>query len=286
MSDKVTLVWNRTKDSSWEVDWIEYLFRNVPHDTVENNADHSLFYDNSIIIDTIRWAPYHDQYLQGMQQRGYRFGLIDLSEETRRDPIHSYDLAEFVLRQHWRADVGENVVTIPLGYNKGFAELDHNPTAAQRQHTWAFVGQRWDQTRELMRQHMTTVPNGKIHVAEDDAKRLTPQDMSEIYRNSIFVPAPHGWFSVDTFRATEALEAGCIPITEASDYWVNLYGEAPPYIQISHWSHAPRIIDSLMKDPQALEELRLRCYNWWCETKKLTTRQVEYLSNYLLDNTL
>jgi hypothetical protein len=274
--EKITLVWNRSQDSSWETDWIEYLFRNIPHDTVENPL-HDRYWDRCVIIDTIRWAPYHDGYLKGLQERGYRFALIDLSEETRQDPVHSYDLAEFVLRQHWRGGLADHVLNIPLGYNKGFADITHNPPARQRSYTWAFVGQRWDQTREQMKTAMLTVPNGKIHVASDPSQRLDPVDMSGIYRDSIFVPAPHGWFSVDTFRATEALEAGCIPITDASDYWVKLYGEVPPYPQLNNWAQAPALINHLMANPEALEALRLRCHDWWCETKDLVTSQVEYL---------
>ena len=273
---KLTLVWNRPKDKSWEPDWIEYLFRNIPHDTVEN-PNHDQFYDNSIVIDTVRWADYHDQYCAELVNRGFNYAVIDLSDETRNSSTASYSAAAFVLRNYYRPGMEEHVLHIPLGYNTGFAAVTDNPPASKRTNTWAWVGQRWDETREQMKIAMLTVPNGDIHVAADESQRLTPSAMSKIYRNSIFVPAPHGWFVIDSFRVTEALEAGCIPIVEDSDYWQQLYGEQPPFITVNNWAQAPAIINSLLVDPIALEQLRTTCYNWWRDTKDLVTQQVEYL---------
>ena len=275
--EKITLVWNRPRTASWEPDWIEYLFRNIPHDTVDNpNRDQ--YWNKSVVIDTIRWSNQeHDAYCAQLVDSGYEYAVIDLSDETRSSSTASYDRANFVLRNYYRPGMDEHVLHIPLGYNTGFTTVTDNPPATERTNTWAWVGQRWDQTREQMRSAMMTIPDGKIHVAADESERLTPADMSKIYRNSIFVPAPHGWFVIDSFRVTEALEAGCIPIVERSDYWQNLYGEEPPFIQVSNWAEVPYVVNALLRDPVMLEELRLRCYNWWLGTKDLVTQQVEYL---------
>ena len=274
--EKIKLVWNRSRESSWEPDWIEYLFRNIPHDTVEN-LNHDQYWNNCIVVDTVKWADYHDAYCAELVNRGYQYAVIDLSDETRNSSTVSYAEANFVLRNYFRPGLADHVLHFPLGYNKGFATIAENPPADKRQYTWAFVGQRWDQTRENMRQNMIAIPDGKIHVAENESFKLDPVDMSRIYRDSIFVPAPHGWWVIDSFRVTEALEAGCIPIVETSDYWQNLYGEQPPFPQINNWAYAPVVIKQLMEDPVKLEELRLRCCQWWCETKELVTSQVEYL---------
>lgn len=277
--EKITLVWNRPRTASWEPDWIEYLFRNIPHDTVDN-PDRDQYWNKSIVIDTIRWSnAEHDAYCAELVNRGYEYAVVDLSDETRSSSIASYDRANFVLRNYYRAGLDEHVLHIPLGYNTGFTTITDNPPAAERTNSWAWVGQRWDQTREQMRSAMMTVPNGEIRVAADESQRLTPADMSKIYRNSIFVPAPHGWFVIDSFRVTEALEAGCIPIVEVSDYWQNLYGEEPPFIQVGNWAEVPHVVNALLRDPKMLEESRLRCYNWWLGTKELVTQQVEYLVN-------
>jgi hypothetical protein len=278
---KITLVWNRARSNSWETDWIEYLFRNIPHDTVDN-PDHDQYWDNSVVIDTVRWADYHDRYCAELVDKKYKYAVIDLSDEVRNSSTHSYTDAEFVLRNYCRPGLEDHVLHIPLGYNTGFTNVTDNPPASERSNNWAFVGQRWDEIRERMRDCMMTVPRNKIHIAQDESARLTPAEMSKIYRDSIFVPAPRGWFIIDSFRVTEALEAGCIPIVESSDYWGELYGEVPPFIQINNWAQAPGIVTQLLADPQALEELRLSCYTWWTETKDLVTSQVEYLVNETL----
>lgn len=274
--EKITLVWNRSRATSWEPDWIEYLFRNIPHDTVEN-LNHDQYWNNCVVIDTVKWADYHDSYCAELVRQGMEYAVIDLSDETRNSSTASYDSANFVLRNYYRPNMANHVLHIPLGYNTGFTTVSDNPPADKRSHVWAFVGQRWDQTRQQMREYMMSVPGGKIHVAENESYRLSPVDMSRVYRDSVFVPAPHGWFVIDSFRVTEALEAGCIPIVETSDYWTKLYGEVPPFPQINNWSQAPGMIRNLLANPAELEALRLRCHSWWCETKDLVTSQVEYL---------
>lgn len=286
MEKKLTLVWNRKMDASWQVDWIEYLFRNIPHDTVEN-TDHNLFYDNSIIIDTIRWAPHHNEYIYKLSEKGYKFALYDLSDELLNSPIDTYSNAMFVLRELYRPNMPDHVLHIPCGYNTGFASISDNPTSQERSYTWSFVGNRMDATREKMKTNMNNVDHGYFYSGTDhEMKTITPAEMSKIYRNSKFIPCPHGWFIIDTFRVTEALEAGAIPIVDASDYWQNLYGEVPPFIQINDWNDAPTIVNSLLNNPEKLEELRLSCYNWWCAVKEDATVEVESLAEQMLDHVL
>ena len=277
---KITLLWNRPKEIFWDVDWIEYLFRNIPHDSVENDSEHSLYFDRCVIVDTIQWAPHHDEYINNMNAKGYQYALVHLSDEICSAPVHTYDRAKFVLRNYLRSGLPKNVAYFPLCYNNGVADLTENPPANERKNTWAFIGQRWDNTREAMKAAMTIVPNGMLHVTlPDGANRMSPRDMSKIYRDTIFVPSPRGWFIIDSCRVSESLESGCIPIVDADQYWADLYGEVPPFIQVSDWNQAPAIVNRLLKNPKELEELRLRCYNWWCAVKDRTTQQVENLVN-------
>jgi hypothetical protein len=272
--NKLTIVWNRARSASWESTWIEYLFRNIPHKTIEN-LDHTQFIDNSIIVDSICWAPYHNQYCQEMHNRGYKFGIIHLTDESTRDNIDSYQHAKFVLRNYYREGTLNKVLHIPLGYNDNFADLTDNPTAKERKYIWSYVGERWDHNRNIMAGAMRTVPNGNLYVVHHSGPRMSVVDMSRLYRESIFIPCPRGAISIDSFRVTEALEAGCIPIVEKSDYWAKMHGPNPPLIQISNWQEAPIIINELIKDPNRLEMIRLSCKQWWEDRKLELTEQVE-----------
>lgn len=270
---ELTIVWQRARSSVWEDDWVEYLFKDIPHTTIEN-LDHSLYIDNSVIVDAICWAPYHNDYISNLKAKNYKFGLVHLTDESRADDISSYQDCKFVLRNYYRESVPEHVMHIPLGWNTGFADIADNKSAMDRTHLWAFVGARWDQNRNEMTGAMNSVPGGKIYVANHHGPRLTPLEMSRIYRDSIFIPCPRGALVMDNFRVTEALEAGCIPIVEKSQYWTDMHGRDFPAIQIDRWSDVPTIIEGLMLNLSNVEALRIRCKMWWESRKFHTVKSV------------
>jgi hypothetical protein len=273
---ELTIVWQCAKQHMWEAEWIEYLFRNIPHRTIEN-LDHSLFIDNSVIVDALCGAPYHNAYIAEMTKRNLNFGMIHLVDENLASDISSYEDCKFVLRNYYRGPMPDHVITIPLGYNAGFTEHTENPPAKQREFTWACVVERLDQNRNTMAEVMSSVPNGNLYIANRNGPRLTPAEMSKIYRDSVFIPCPSGRIIMDSFRTTEALEAGCIPIVERSDYWVNMYGSDFPAIHINSWHEVPDIINQYMQDPTGLDILRNKCYNWWTARKDSVTKNVTEL---------
>lgn len=272
--NELTIVWNRARSASWESTWIEYLFRNIPHQTIEN-LDHGQFIDNSVIVDSICWAPYHNNYCDQLKAKGYKFGIIHLTDESTRDNIDSYRHAEFVLRNYYREEMPSNVLHIPLGYNDNFTDVKDNLPISERTWIWSYVGERWDHNRNAMASSMRNVPNGNLYVVNHSGPRLSVIEMSKIYRNSIFVPCPRGAISMDNFRVTEALEAGCIPIVEKHPYWEKIHGPNPPLIQINNWAEVPEIIKNLMSDTFRLESIRLTCHRWWEERKASLTEHIE-----------
>jgi hypothetical protein len=274
--NELTIVWQRARSSVWEDNWVEYLFRNIPHKTIEN-VDHTLYLDNSVIVDALCWAPYHNDYIKEMTNRGLKFGLIHLTDEGRNADISSYNDCKFVLRNYYKGLAAEHVMDIPLGWNSGFTDVTGNKTSMDRKFIWACVAARWDQNRNNMVNAMSTVPNGSLYIADHHGPRLSPMQMSEMYRDSIFIPCPSGAIIIDNFRVTEALEAGCIPIVERSDYWKQMHGEDVPFIQIDNWKQATDVINNLLKNPSKLEALRILCKMWWESRKHLLTNSVTEL---------
>lgn len=270
---EITIVWQRAKKNSWEDTWIEYLFRNIPHTTIEN-LDHTQFIDNCVLVEAICWAPYHNSYVEQLAAKGYNFGLVHLTDESTRDNIDSYRHCKFVLRNYYRGHIADNVMHIPLGWNDGFIDVSSNDSVFGRKNVWSFVGERWDHNRNIMASEMSKIPGGNLYVVNHSGPRLNPTEMSKIYRNSIFVPCPRGAISMDSFRVTEALEAGCIPIVERSDYWANMHGQDVPILQINNWTEAPALVNGLLQNQQQLEELRLKCNNWWNSKKDIITSNV------------
>jgi len=184
----------------------------------------------------------------------------------------------------YRPDVVGNVLQIPLGFSKGFNVTSPNLKSTERRLLWSFVGHRWDPTRQAMYEEMKNIGPGLCHVVGQTGERMSVHDMSNVYKDSIFVPAPRGWFTIDTYRVTEALEAGCIPIIEASDYWRQLYREEIPCIKICQWgdTQALRIVSSMASNADYLEGIRVQCSDWWTTIKQRTTDEVEELVEKLL----
>ena len=118
--NKITIVWQRPKNATWETDWIHWLFSDIT-DNIVDNLDHSLYLDNSVLIDCLVWAPYHNNYAREMRRRGLRFGLVHLTDEGSDNDISSYTDCDFVIRMFMRKCIQDYVLTIPIGYTSGTA---------------------------------------------------------------------------------------------------------------------------------------------------------------------
>ena len=275
---ELTIVWQRDKAGHWEYEWIEYLFQNIPHRTIDN-LDHSQYIDNSVLIESICWAPYHNEYCKEMKRRGYKFGLMHLTDENSITDASSYADCNFVLRNYYRAGMADHVLQVPLGYNSGFNEHTDNNPIINRPLTWSSVLRRWDGNRQQMAQQMQQMPYGKLYVAEQMGPSLSPADMSRIYRDSIFVICPNGALTPDSFRVTEALQAGCIPVVQKSDYWFKAYGPDFPAVQVDDWANTPTVLFNMLLSAKGLEEKRLQCDTWWTKTKAAAVQGVTDLYN-------
>jgi hypothetical protein len=125
-------------------------------------------------------------------------------------------------------------------------------------------------TRPLMAEYMSKITNGIGYFKKCgenwgafQGHALTPAQLAEMYNNSIFVPCPQGNQSIDSFRVTEALQSGALPIVERSKYWSDLFGQDHPLIELDSWDQAPAIIANLTQDYTLLEQKRSATYAWW-----------------------
>ena len=121
----------------------------------------------------------------------------------------------------------------------------------------------------------------------------------ETLTNAIFCPAPTGWWHPDSFRFTEAIEAGCFPLVDGKpdsydyvikyywrDHWFPYFGvqeETKPFIEhIDSWASVPAWIEEQLKDKDALELKRQQMVRWWSGFKEgLTCKLAVRLSQEL-----
>jgi len=106
---------------------------------------------------------------------------------------------------------------------------------------------------------------------------------------TLCAPGISNTLSGDTFRVTEALECGSIPIVIAGlnskniVYWESLYGVVPPFVIGETWEDAFEKTMQLLSDPEQCEKVRLTCYDFWQNYKKQFGEHIGTLSKqYLL----
>jgi hypothetical protein len=259
------LVWLCGKDSSWECDWIDYLFEGV-------DADGTIVVYNST-ADIASYLLHHGPVL----------GLVHLSDEWGKDPVDHYSRAKYILRNYYK-DLGSNVINFPLGWMRTFPYTLTPKTVKDRRYVWSFSGHVDKTTRPEMTHWMSTVEGGRGYFKKCgenwgpfEGHALDPHQLADLYNNSYFVPCPQGNYSIDSFRVTEALQAGALPIVERSEYWSNLFGQDHPLIELDSWDQAPSIIANLTQDYTLLEQKRSAAYSWWikyCDNLKNNIRKI------------
>lgn len=91
-------------------------------------------------------------------------------------------------------------------------------------------------------------------------------------------PAPSGPRSVDTFRAYEALEQGCVPLVDRATpagenhYWEFVYDEVPFPI-IEDWEIVGGIIEDMLPYRHLMSA---RCSAWWQQRKREMTWRLRH----------
>jgi hypothetical protein len=282
------------RENYWETDWVRYLLSGL-NCTEIIDGRYEQFHDGCIVLDN-RIDPQKTGYYFEMMKRGHRFGLFHLSDEQFYDDCSAYSFANFVLRNYWARAFADDkrVLVVPLGMMNGF-RIETQKPARERNHVWAFAGNAKKSTRAQMLAAMSTISGGFYHGtygteppahpigdASDLKAPLAVADYARLMSEAIFAPCPAGWENLDSFRLCEAFEAGCIPIVEKRptyDYFRYLMG-AHPALAIESWSETPALIQALMDNPEALEEKRVLCANWW---RTFKTSIVARVRNHVLD---
>ncbi len=290
-NESINLIWiSGSPEGSWEEDWIQEMLSEVQadiHTIVDGN--HEVFLDKSIIVTSHPNKEKYQEYFSEYKKRGLKFGVIHLSDETYDHPCDFYDGVPFVIRNYWHKKFAnaQNVSFLALGYKRTFWDgfTGHIKKAEERKYNWSFAGQIKKSTRVSMIKNMRKIPHYHIHEIFDfnSPDALSASNYRDLLLESIFVPCPRGWWNLDSFRLSEALECGCIPIVEKSplDYFSKLFGTSYPFPSLTSWKELQKIIRPLLEDPERLEQLRLDCYNWWMNYK---ASEKKHIANLVHDN--
>ncbi len=282
--EPINLIWlGGGPEGSWEEDWIHEMLSEVKADfqTIVD-IDHAVFLDRSIIVSSAPNMEKYKQYFSEYSKRNLRFGIIHISDEGYSHPCDFYQYAQFIVRNYWHKKFAgqKNLLFFPLGYKRKFwhsFQGELKPSFS-RKFTWSFAGQISKSSRISMIGNMKKIPGYFIHETSTfNAPECLPiAAYRDLMLESIFMPCPRGWWNLDSFRLSEALECGCIPIVEKTpfDYFAKLFDGPYPFLAVENWEEVPHLMKTLLADPERLEQLRLDCYHWWLEYKKNLEKKI------------
>jgi len=97
--------------------------------------------------------------------------------------------------------------------------------------------------------------------------KILPQELYEIYSNSIFVINGRGNHSLDCFRIYESICSGAIPVIVASEKEINdtfYYNDYKPFfIYDVSWEKALEQCLFLLKNKEKLQTIQNINLKWW-----------------------
>jgi len=213
--------------------------------------------------------------------------IIHLSDEWHNKPVYN-ELAKhtkLLLRQHYHENYPQypNIGYIPLGYIKNMLP-DIISTKLQlkiaryRKYNWSFVGT-IKTDRKKMIDTFRNIPQYYL-----PNKFVKPNEMAQIYMDSIFVPNGKGNVRLDCFRLYEASLCGAIPIVVGDTKEIEntfKYEENPPWIFANNWDQAYQQCQLLLKDKKKIESIQKNIVKWWRERVKNIVNQI---NKYLIEN--
>lgn len=170
---------------------------------------------------------------------------------------------------------------IPGGWYPGTRDLlrrCRDLALATRGYDWMFMGQVTDANprREEFARIVRDVPGGFLRATPGYLQGVAPQVYFQIMADSKVVACPSGPMTVDTARTLEALEAGCVPVSdlisgrgEVYDYWTLLFGEGHPLRSVSDWAGFRSVLREILEGGWVEESNRT--FAFWQGWKRNTS---------------
>ena len=268
-----------------ERDWIEYLLSDFQLEHVVPESYPIPLSDQTIYVISTNVTPLSalPHHLQGLRPRGGAaagVGLLHLSDEWYGQDYGYYCDFDFVLRNHFSRKLEKpGLLQFPLGLPRIQPGRRINPQTSRR-YAWSFCGNRVASRFEMLATFSGLEPAYVL----PQGQRIPPAEFQEVLAQSKFVPCPMGNVMLETWRAYEALEAGCIPLLERRttlDYYRNLLGDHP-IPTFSSWRDARRFVCREVQKPEQLDRRQAELAEWWRGAKEAWRQRVaEFVRNGL-----
>lgn len=143
------------------------------------------------------------------------------------------------------------------------------PYGVERPLDWYFSGQVTHARREECVEAARYIPNGLLNETAGFTQGFEYSEYLRRMASARVALAPSGPATPCSFRLHEALEAGCVPIVDASSpghpsgYWDMVYPDRP-FPVLESWSELPVVMAEVLADWSALSG---ECRTWWQHKK-------------------
>lgn len=163
------------------------------------------------------------------------------------------------------------------GYPQDARELIAREGPHTRTLDWFFAGQITHIRRQRLHRILENLPRGELVATEGFTQGLPRDEFYSTLADCKVAPCPSGPLSVDSFRAYEALEAGCVPVLDARtpdvimpQHWHMVFDGEPPIPIVQQWDELPGIVrDTVEKWP--VQSNRIQA--WWSQQKRRWSRR-------------
>ena len=249
------------KYSTWEYDFFKNdIFKKDLYDIkinfilFDNNTEINNNDEHNIIITNCS-CPLN--FLENMIKKLRPFIIFHLSDEEGKD-IKYYNLYSrynikclFHQYNFERVDYKINHFQIPLGYvsdflsNKSYSnckQIEYN-----KKYDFSFIGSLKSDRIEMLHKFYNNFENNFIYTgitnwSNPKNQNIKPNELFNIYKDSLFIPIGRGNKSLDCFRLYEAIVSGTIPVICGPIEEINVtfnFNNKKPYIIIAdNWDRA------------------------------------------------
>ena len=296
---KIKVIYTPNILINWELDYIKYdivIDKNIISKTIneidthflENNKDlinSNIFVFSSNDTDTDTSYKKLNEIITTLKP----LVIIHLSDEYGVKNIKYLQLSyktKLYLRQYNFKDYNissyPNTYQIPLGYMVGMlkqqSSIDRTDIIPinERKYTWAFIGNMKQDREELIDKFKNNFNNYYF-------QKTDPNEIYNIYNNSIFVPNGRGNITLDCLRLYEGALAGAIPVIMGNideiKYTFDFNNNRPPFIYVETWDEAIIKCKELLKNPKKLTEIQNNILFWWNNIiKNIRMKIIEIIS--------
>ena len=266
----------------FEADWIELVLLGAIDRPLRILRWDGVFRNDSVHV--IFGHPPDDLFFR-MRRAGIRnFGSVQMADELMVENTSFYADCDFTFRFYWNAahrGSPHNVHYVPLGVKSGFGAIPprtHIP-ASRRRYLCGFVGSlrgsRAHALSQVWFRRADCVISADLGWA--DPAGLQTVEYRHLLRDTAFTLAPFGG-NEESLRFYEALEAGSVPIAQASaaawgDFIADGVGGAgagadpspppPPIPRVAEWCQANEIMAYYAARPAELDALQASVGAWW-----------------------